>query len=570
LNESNARPKRTAKELLAEIKSLYYAKRFDEARVLCKKLVKRFPNNQDLLGLYRKIEARSKRSTPQAGPEAAAASSGAGTSFESTKYYTEKAEALIDHGEGASGGDADVESLIKQGVTLYEVQDFSQALQLWNRALQIDPSNKVVQDYIANVRSMMAEEGQPSGREAPDKDKLLTIYNEGLKLYKDRHFDRAMEKWEYILEFFPGHKETQECLRKTKAAMEKEKEYAEELKEIEAEFKAGGHLEAERKILHLLIKAPHLEAAQRLKDAIEERKRQITEIRSLEIENSPTQHVSSATDDEITRFFTPDAAEGKKTEARQVVSPKRVKKPLSKWVSIGVPVIILLLAAGGYAFWRFQETKLRIGQGDEPIQVLITHEEAWDSVEHRVEDYIVLANDYADEGNNLIAYFAYLKADNLAGPRLVELKQELGSKSDKVIQDKLQRMETAKANAERELALAPNKIVEREVSEKEVDRAYKAIESQQYEDAIEPLSAALIKALNDEFIREKLAYAYEQIAFEKLASHDLDEAFTNFRRAAVLSPSDDELMRHLQVIKDFFDGKIDEVEKDQWFFFYSG
>ncbi|MCB1053795.1 MAG: tetratricopeptide repeat protein, partial [Acidobacteria bacterium] len=196
---------KSPKEILNDIKQLYYQHQFPEALQLCKRLVARFPNNQDLKGLLLKIESRAQKENFQKSGDWQSSGS---NNLEATQYYTERAEhemnqhekspsslsELYDEPDASASDQAfQVEQLIQKGVQLYEVQDYAQALQAWRQALTLDPTNQLAQDYVRNVSNLMNESSPaprsqtsapPPSAQPPDKQQLLAYYNEGLQLYK--------------------------------------------------------------------------------------------------------------------------------------------------------------------------------------------------------------------------------------------------------------------------------------------------------------------------------------------------------------------------------------------------
>ncbi|MCB9398886.1 MAG: hypothetical protein H6510_13820 [Acidobacteria bacterium] len=581
---------KSPKEILNDIKQLYYQHQFPEALQLCKRLVARFPNNQDLKGLLLKIESRAQKENFQKSGDWQSSGS---NNLEATQYYTERAEhemnqhekspsslsELYDEPDASASDQAfQVEQLIQKGVQLYEVQDYAQALQAWRQALTLDPTNQLAQDYVRNVSNLMNESSPaprsqtsapPPSAQPPDKQQLLAYYNEGLQLYKERKFHQALDKWQFILQFHPGHKETQECIKKTQAALEKEREYEEQLTEAERDFRNGDVHEAERKVLHLLIKAPHLEGAERLKEAIEDRKRQITEIRSLEIEQEQS-HIASATEEEITRFFTP-AQEQNRTETKpstKVIVAAKKKKPLNWKLLIGIPVILGILAAGGFYFYKFQQNKLRLNDLDDPISVLLAQEDEWNSPEALTDSIMGYANDFSSEGDSLYAMLAYQRVTDLASPRLLEINRQLERGQDKTLLEKQEKLRQAKETADRELAKLSNKVVSKPIPPEDVKTAFTNADKGYYEKALETLTNAFADQPGNNDIRQKLAYCLEKMALRKIKSGELDEALAFYIRACVVNTWDNSLYAHIQVIDRFFNGKLRQEEKDEWFFFF--
>jgi tetratricopeptide (TPR) repeat protein len=593
----NAEPNKSPKEILNDIKQLYQERKFEEAHELCKGLVSRFPNNQDLKGLLQKIESRvQKEQVQRSGAWVKTAN------LEATQYYTERVEQEINRQEAAprslselyqeegsddSMRDAGVsaDALIQRGVMMYEAQDLAQALHCWRQALTLEPGNRAVQEYIQNVTRLMNEVPQPSmqaqspARQAaqppqapvrpPDKEQLLSIYNEGLRLFKEKKYEEAQGKWEYILRFHPGHKETQECLKKTQVALEKEREYQTQLEEAEEDFRRGEVHEAERKVLHLLIKAPHLVAAGRLKEAIEDRKRQITEIRSMEIEQEHT-HIAAATEEEITRFFTP-SQEQRKTEAKptaRVIVATKKKKPLNLKLVIGVPAGLLLAIAGvwGYFFWKSRQLKLN--QSDDPISILVAQDTAWNSAESLADTMLSFAHDFSDEGDTLFSMLSYQRATDLATPRLLELTKELGGGGDAALAEKVEKLRQTKTSADGGLARLNNRVTTKPVSQDELKNSMADLERGYLEKALPVLLGAFQEQTSNQELRQKLASCLEKLALKKVKAGELDEALSHFIKASVVNTWNPALSAHVEVINRFYNGKLSQSEKDQWFFFF--
>ena len=608
--------KRSSKEVLQEIKRLYGAKKYEEALKLCDMLLKKHPKNKDLHGLRKKIESRCKpkEKAPEPPPEEdlddtigghQQLSPGGNPQLESTVYYTSKAEEVVSNDTDTRDIDdpaAEVERLIQLGVSLYEVQDYEQAIKTWKEALAIDPDSRIARDYINNVMPELEEQNQyetldpdapiadsepvpaatsmPEPEADPDasqdagkpsKEELIHIYNEGMGLFKERRFEDALTKWNYILKFHPSHKETIQCIEKAKAAISREKQHHETLEEARNALAAGNHHDAERILTQLSIEAPHLEGIEQLKEAIEQRQRQITEIRTMEIEETEEQNTTdfSASDDEITRYFTPDS-EGKKVQPRRVakvVQARKERKPLNLKLLIGIPVTLLLLGIGGWFGYDFYRKLPK--PGTETMAVLpLIQEVNWNGSQQKAEDFHGLGSDFMDESNYLMANFAFQRVTEIAVPRIQELetpKPDSDPVAGQTELDKLRGM-VAEARTSRQTCLG--KVAPVETGDRDFDLAMTEFRKGMWTEAEERLTNMLSSDLEDERVREELGKILEQLAFKKLAEEELDESLKYFQRAAVLQKSYEMPRRHMAVIQRFFHGTISREEKDQWFFFF--
>ncbi len=587
--------KRSSKEVLQEIKKLYAGQRYGEALKLCELLLKKHPNNQDLKGLRQKISNRHQQMLRQGPSEGKAQPENASSKrFENTAYFQKQAESSVEEDDSAAKGGADqVSKLIQEGVGLYEVQDYERAIVKWNKALELDPDNHLARDYINNVRSFIDEPAEtPPPAEAqveatpptpepppsaaplgkPNKDALMRLYNEGMALFKSKNYEDAMEKWNQILHHHPTHQETLQCIEKTRALLDKQGKHHEQLELARKELASGNHNAAERILTQLSIEAPDLDGLEQLRTAIEERQRQITEIRSLEIEAEESQIQSdfSPSDDEITRFFTPEA-EGKSSEVKQVTEvfhPKPTKQPPSKLVLIGAPILLLALATGGYFGYNYYQQQADLPE-DESLLVPLVREVDWNGAEQTAEDFLILGADFADEGDFLLATYAFERVEAIAQPRIEEL-QNMGAQAIPFeVQEELEDLSAILERAKARHTESKTKIEPQTVDEKDPERAETELSRGLYESGITRMTAILSNDLANERIREKLGEANEKLAFEKLTEGLLEDASKHFRRAAVLKASFDMPRRHTEVIQRYYSGKITDKDKDQWFFFFT-
>lgn len=568
-----AKPKkRTSKEVLNEIKQLYAAKKFPEALKLCEKLVQKHPKNADLQGLYKKIEARCQAAPAQPSPADVSAA-------RTTRQLTDDAEASMSEGGDKS---VNVERLIQQGVSLYEIQDYESAVRIWEQALQAEPGNRIVQDYINNVKPLI-ESDSPDSDPAPQaaspakklgKEDLVRIYNEAMALFKESQFSAAIEKWNLILEVHPNHKETLVCVERANAALNRESELLAQLEEARDLLSAGKHAEVESILGKISAESPNLEGLDQVRSALDQRKKQITEIRSLELEdsggNDEEEVETSATDDEITRYFTPEASDGKVEEARQVsrvVRPAKESKPKNKLLLVGLPLLLIVLGVGGYlGFEKYQ--KLRDVETHAAAFTGLTHEIAWDSIQQKAADFLGYGNDFRDEGDFLMAAYAYQRAQDVGKPRFEELNKRAPSQLSLEQGEEKDRLKETLDQASSEYLAVQPKITVLEVSAQEMDLAEAEFKRGYVKEGSDRLLAVLSNDIDNTNLKDRLGEVLSKLAFTKLAESETDEALQLFRRSLVLSSAYDLPRRHIEVIQRWYHAKITDEEKDQWFFFF--
>jgi len=573
---ASAKPKkRTSKEVLNDIKQLYAAKKFSEALELCDKLVQKHPNNKDLQGLYRKIEARCEVVPAQQDPADVAAA-------QTTRQITDAVEASVGESEASAPTDsgAEVERLVQQGVSLYEIQDYESAIKVWERALELDPSNRIVQDYINNVKALAEPESEAVPAPASParklgKEELVAIYNEAMGLFKEHHYQAAIEKWNIILEVHPNHKETLVCIERANTALNRDSGHQALLNEARQELSAGNYSEVERIVTQLSAEAPGLDGLGQLRDAVEDRKKQITEIRSLELEDNAGagEEVAetNATDDEITRYFTPEASEGKAEEARQVsrvVRPVKESKPVNKLLFVGLPLFLIVAGVGGYFGYDFYKKQKDLDTHAAAFTGL-TREVAWGSVQQKAEDFLDYGSDFRDEGDFLMAAYAYQRAKEIGQSSYDNLKSIAPSVITLEQNEELVSLRDTMEQAERELLTIQTKIKVMEISPQEMDLAEGEFKRGYLKEGGERLLAILTNDIDNTSLRDRVGDIQSKLAFAKLADGETDEALQLFKRALVLSSGYDLTRRHIEVIQRWYQAKISAEEKDQWFFFFS-
>lgn len=567
--------KRSSKEVLQEIKSLYAAKNYQEALRLCDMLLKKYPNNKDLQGLRAKVDSRYQQQM------SASPGSDAAPNLESTVYYMKRGEAFMDAAEpgakpaAAADNAGEVEKLIQQGVRLYEIQDYEQALTAWQKALRLDPDNRIVKDYIQNVQAQIqADRAQPDAPVAddkPSKEALMEAYNKGLAAYESQNYPAAMEQWRFILEHHPNHKETLQCLEKTQAAMAQQEAYRRDLETAKSELASGNHDQAEEILLRLVAEAPELEGLDSLKRAIEDRKRQMNEIRTLELEEeeeSKTEKGAAPTEDEITRYFTPDSG---KTEARQVtrvIRPAKEKKTFSKWFLIGVPIMLILLLGGGYFGLTYYNTRLNVQTSNVPT-FDFSDNIAWSSALKRSEDFHNFGNDFFSDREYALASLSFNRAIDIAKTRISEIgDQDLDERAFELRSEKEKLLELVQSGQKSLREIEPLLKSDEKEDPKLRGKADEDLRKGMLQSASERFATLLLTDLENTEIRESYADAQRQMATKFISENELTEAERCFKRAAVLTGSYELPRRHVEVLQRFFLGKIREEEKNQWFFFF--
>ncbi|MDJ0839416.1 MAG: tetratricopeptide repeat protein [Acidobacteriota bacterium] len=584
LSAGAAKPrKKSSKEVFQDIKRLYGEKNFAEALRLCNLLLKKHPDNTDLQGLQKKLEARVKQASG-----AAPAAQQAPPAAKSTMFMASAAEASVDEDTGADKA-ALVEKHIKDGVGLYELNDFAAAIKAWEKALALDPDNRIARDYITNVKSQMEPESEAEAPEPspesnrPGKDDMIRIYNEAMAHYKEGDYQQALDKWESILKFYPTHAETLQCVERTRQMM-KTKQEESLVEEARGHLSSGNISEAERLATQLAITAPDTPGLDQLQADIRKAQQpaepKVKGIDTLEIDTpavSPREvirpdieedhHEShSASEDQLGEFFNePKDASQKARQVSKVLKAKRERKPLNLKLIVGVPVTLIVLSVGGWFGWDFYNKQLKTS--DEGPIILLNRDVHWNSPEQQTIDFVEFGNEFADSGDALLASIAYQRVIDIAEPRLAALQRSDPATNPEIAQE-TERIQEALETARTGLSKAMADLKPADVTDKDMERARGELDRERFQDAVERLHRLLSNDRDNAHLRDMLGDTHEKLAFQSLRNGELDSAYESFKRATVLQSGNDRSRHHTEVINRFYQGKIEASDKDQWFFFF--
>ncbi len=116
----------------------------------------------------------------------------------------------------------DLEKLYRTGLGYYDNKDYNEAAEMFRKALDLDPKNKVIKDFYekANARATATNEPLP-----PD---LKQKYYKGVNLSTNGQYEEALRIFAEILESQPNNKRVLTTIDKTKEKLEKSKRYKNE------------------------------------------------------------------------------------------------------------------------------------------------------------------------------------------------------------------------------------------------------------------------------------------------------------------------------------------------------
>ena len=599
--------KQSSKELFGELKRLYREQYYSAALEICEELLRRHPNQKELRGTCTKIE--QKLQTQQ---EHNVENLRAGLE-DITVHVPQPAHEEIEISSedalepslgGSDDGSEEIEQLIQKGVSLYEVENYEDAIRTWRKALNLEPGNPIAQEYIANVKSMLGKESEEEPKPAPQvkppaqpikpsKEELIKIYNKGKSLFHGEQFVEAIEEWNKILRHHPNHKETLQCVERAKRALKDLERFHATLEQANQALAENRLAEAERLYTQLTIEAPELLGLHELKEGIAAKQREnienadTTELSvptgSLELEGTLESNDGPAlvngeleenslddvdAGENVEPLPKPESKPRKGAKLKGAVSAKRHQKMIS-WAKLGriavVTAGIAILGVLGFKGFQLRQRQLQ-AENKEQIMMPLVSESNWDSEFEQSLDFSAIGNTFALERAFIFAALAYQRSFELADIRLSAIGEHnvltIELEKEKVRLEQIFNQAKADYHKNRDL-IKPEKYGPQELA-----RANAEIKRKEYESASIRLMAILSTNMDDARIREKLGNVQEKLAFQYLAEKNLNQAAKHFQRAAVLKHAFTMNRRHKEVIQRFFQGQINEVEKDRWFFFF--
>ncbi len=475
-------------------------------------------------------------------------------------------------------GEQDVNALIQKGVSLYEVGDIENALVIWEQALQLQPNNDFLKDYIANARR---ELGQDAGfLENPDDAKLEDetikppqelpgeqdvheniedesnaeiIFDENqlsgelkraIAIARSGDVDRAKTMLKNLLA--KNEIEEEQYLKSIKFVSKIEREVGLSIVTNKIKFMLEEN-EFDKALDYFQQNKSKFtpEEANKIERQILQKKQEYSISQSLELEldeEPPQKFVQKETHFETDR------------ELKKEPKIKRKNKPLSKYntkkksnlkiyfkTTFFFLLLIIILAVVIFYGIKVIQNNLQTQQTTFDSQTFQLHEKEKEK-KNLYDRYIKEARHYFDLGDYLFSYYTYLHAERFG--KLNDQQVGFLSKARRL-------MKQEGINKRKELKLA--------------EKYYKI---GKYEKALPHLKNLLTENPEDLEIKDKLYNCYKKIAINYALHNDVVKAKTYFNYAIVLNRNDEEIPKHLKVLNRYLKGKINQKLLTQWFYFY--
>ncbi|BBB32337.1 hypothetical protein TTHT_0771 [Thermotomaculum hydrothermale] len=472
-------------------------------------------------------------------------------------------------------GEQDVNALIQKGVSLYEVGDIENALVVWEKALQLQPENDFVKEYIANARRELGDNtvAQDIDSDSNYSDNSLQEFQTDTPSLEPEQNDELKEKEEEVEIIFDEENLSGELKRAIAIARSgdverankilnslysnnqiNENQYKNAKKFISKIEKEVGVTIVKNKLknmindkdfenaLNYLKKNRNrlsVEEANRIEQLIMQKKQEqaLSQSFELELDEQPETKLETTKSKPILK------RENIKLKARKNIKHKNKKSNLSVYFKTTFFFILLIVILAVVIFYGIKVIQSNIQTDNTAFDIQTFQlQELEKQKKARFNKYIKEARNYFDLGEYLFAYYTYLHAERFG--KLNEQQIAFLSKARRL-------MKQEAINKRKELRLA--------------ERYYK---TRQYEKAIPHYKNLLSENPEDLTIKEKLFDCYKKTAINYALNNNVLKAKTYFKYALVLNRNDSEIPKHLKVLDRYLKGQINQRLLTQWFYFY--
>jgi len=446
----------------------------------------------------------------------------------------------------------DVNYLIKQGVSLYEIGDFENALKSWEKALNLDPSNPILDDYIKNCKN---ELGIETIQKTPATPKAA---NNNQEPEKKKHFSK--EELNRIISIartgeIDRAKQLLSSLEKNNLNENEINEASFYIKNLEEEFYVNKTLAKAEELIEnhqsektikilksLLDKFPENEKADELLKLAQKRLEfdlihSTEKTIELQLEEQPRVRPTSV------RPPRPQSSTRKQIKKKQI-SPKLILIASSI-------IVICLLGVVGFNYFSSKQKAKKIFNSL-MAKIVTSHKNKSSEIpkinknkEKRIkENFQKILKDARlmyNNGNYLFSYYLYIQAESYG----------------KISENDFSYFQAAKDRIS-------TKINIRQILKK-ADRKFK---KKKYEEAIDYYYQLLSTNPDNIKFKKKLLTCYVQAGIKYAIKGDCQTPKVFFDYALILEPSDSFIPKHLLTIERCINGIISKNQVKNWFTFF--
>ena len=468
-------------------------------------------------------------------------------------------------------GEQDINALIQKGVSLYEVGDIENALIVWEKALQLQPDNEFLNEYINNAKRELGiensdkeiqrefteqqeenkenfSENTPPVEAEPqiEKDEPEIIFDENelsgelkraIAIARSGDVERAKIMLNNLLQ--NNQIEETQYLNAMKFVSKIENEVGlsiikNKIKNMIEDKEYDAALEYLKKNKNKL----QPEEANKIEQIILQKKQEESISQSLELEleeEKPTQKIN------VNQIKKTEQKNNKKTTTK--LTPKKKKTNLLMYFKTSFFFLLLIIILIVVIFYGFKVIQSNIQTQESTFDIQTFELQQMEQQKNNLfKKYIKEAKNYFDLGEYLFAYYTFLHAERYG--KLNEQQISFLSKARRL-------MKQEAINKRKELKLAK-----------------RYLKKDNCEKAIPHLKNILSENPEDLQTKEKLFECYKKIAIKYALNNNVLKAKTYFNYALVLNRNDNEIPKHLKVLDRYLKGRLNQKLLTQWFYFY--
>ncbi len=139
------------------------------------------------------------------------------------KQYIAEAEKLskdgVDHQKVKTQKEADAIKLNQAGLDLLKKKNYSDAYKNLEQAVESDPDNQAIRKSLKTCRKELIKEQEKLTPES--EKKVEKLFLEGINLYRDGQYKKAIECWKQVMSLKPDHKKAQTYITNVSQKLQK-------------------------------------------------------------------------------------------------------------------------------------------------------------------------------------------------------------------------------------------------------------------------------------------------------------------------------------------------------------
>jgi tetratricopeptide (TPR) repeat protein len=114
----------------------------------------------------------------------------------------------------------DVAQQLNLGIEHFKQQRYQQARQRLEAVLRLDPGNAVAQEYLQRIDS--AEKQPSTLEDLQKNREIWNLYLEGIRHMRNQQYQQAIDAWQKVLNVFPDNEETRNNIEQARLRLQSE------------------------------------------------------------------------------------------------------------------------------------------------------------------------------------------------------------------------------------------------------------------------------------------------------------------------------------------------------------